>query len=201
MLLTAAFLRQFTSNNSGQMLGLEVLLGTVTVSGNVFVAGSSMPTRNVYGSSVQLAASAVFVVVSSTINASTPSTVTVTYTDQSGNTGKTASVQVQANAAIECAYLLTPYLASGSPGVRAVTGISVTANLSGGAYKVYGFCQLLWAGESGSQNTVGCLQPNEYSTPQVPLASGDTLACYGYANTGGGAMGRVAGAYGMVATS
>ena len=152
----------------------EFLLGTLTVSGNSFASGSAMPTRTVSGTSLQLAASLVVLVVTTTLTATTP-TVTITYTDQSGNTGKTASMVLPTNSSATTSFIVTPHLASGTSGVRAVTAMSISTG-SAGVLKAYGLMAIGNAFQASG--SFGDAPINTLSAPTVPLQAADAIACH-----------------------
>lgn len=130
------------------MCGLEYTLGTLTVSGNAFSAGVSMPTKTVQGTSVTTATACPMLYISTTLVATTP-VITITYTNQAGTTGKTCSVTLPTNALTGSAFLLGPHLAAGDTGIRAVTGISTSAG-TGGVMAVVGVLPLGWSPASSA---------------------------------------------------
>lgn len=122
--------------------GLEYSLGTLTVSGNSFADGVAMPSKRSNGglTPVQTVASEILVVVTATLTATTP-VLTITYTDQDGNTGQTATLTLPTNAAIHSAFRVNPHLASGDTGIRDVTNLSISTG-SAGSLVVYGILPL-----------------------------------------------------------
>lgn len=158
------------------IMGLEVLLGTLTVSGNSFAAGSAMPLRDIPGfADVQLASMLTMIEVSTTLTATTP-VLTITYTDQDGNTGQTAALTLPTNSILSTAFVVTPHLATGDTGVRAVTNMSISAGTAG-VLKAYGVVPLA-CGNSGIAASVSA--PDILSAPMlmVKLETGDILSFY-----------------------
>lgn len=122
--------------NTGNLIGIEYELGSLTVSGNTFTDGVTMPTKTVRGASITTAASLVFAVATVAVTATTP-TLTITYTDQDGNTNQTATLTLPTSPAINTGFYVTPHLASGDTGIRDVTNISISTG-SAGTIKIYG---------------------------------------------------------------
>jgi hypothetical protein len=133
------------ANEDGSTLmvvGLEYLLGTLTVSGNSFTNGVAMPTKTVRGASITTAASLCFAVVTTALTATSP-VLTTTYVDQDGNSGASSTITIPTNALINSTYYLQPHLASGDLGMRDVTNLSISTG-SAGVISVYGILPLLF---------------------------------------------------------
>ena len=164
------------------MMGLEVPLGTLTVSGNSFAAGSTMPQRDIPGyTSVQLSSMITMIEVSTVLAGATTPTLTITYTDQDGNTGQSAVLVLPTNPALSSAYMVTPHLAAGDTGVRAVTNMSISTG-SSGVLKAYGLVPLHMSNAGvGSQP----MSPDTLTAPRllVKLLAGDILSFYRFAGT------------------
>lgn len=170
------YLRMCTSaTNSALICGLETTLGTLTVSGNSFSAGSVMPTKNIRDTSVVTASVMPMVFVSTTVVATTP-VLTITYTDQDGNTGNTATLTLPTNPSINSCFLIAPHLASGDTGIRAITNLSISTG-SAGTIKVIG---ILPIGSSSAALTpmLGGLDPLVRPLPMFTIAPADVVAFY-----------------------
>lgn len=173
------------TSNTTVLVGIEYLLGTLTVSGNSYSHGVSMPTKSIKGASTLTAASEVFAVVTTTLSATTP-VLTFNYTDQDGNTGASGSIALPSNAANGSAFRLSPHLANGDTGIRALSasspnGLSISTGTSG-VIKLYGVLPL-WIGTSNTAYSTGTLDPLTVSSIPYLIESGDAVAVYRYGNT------------------
>lgn len=154
----------------------ETLLGTLTVSGNVFADGSAMPSKTVRGSLVQTASQLAILVVDTNMTATTP-VVTITYTDQGGNTNQTATLTLPSTAKAQSTFLINSHLASGDTGIQDITNISISTG-SAGVIKIYG-CLILGVSVQGTTPQQS-LEP--FSAPMVQWVNqaNDTIAFYGF---------------------
>ena len=183
--LTGAYLthcRMYTGlGNTILAAALEVSLGVLTVSGNSFAAGSAMPTRKVKGTSVTTASGLAVLVATAALTATTP-TVTITYTNQSGTTGQTATLTLPTSPVANSGFLINPHLASGDTGIRAVTGMSISAG-SAGTLTVYGLLPLAFtmAGPTAGASTV---DPLVSPVPFYKVTAGDSVGFYSFGGTG-----------------
>lgn len=177
--VTAAYLTygKITTPTAGAIAiaGHETNLGTLTVSGNSFSAGSAMPTMTIEGASTTTASLLPILAVTTAMTATTP-VLTITYTDQDGNTGQTCSMTLPTNCTINSAYLMTPHLANGDTGVRAVTNMSISTG-SAGVVSVFGVLPQIFQLNSGaaSGNSISAVT-SPY--PMVPFSGGDSLGIY-----------------------
>lgn len=157
--------------NTGIIVGLEYELGSLAVSGNTFTDGVAMPTKTVRGTSITTAASIIFAVVTVAVTATTP-VLTITYTDQDGNTGNTATLTLPTSPLINTAFYVTPHLASGDTGIRDITNISISTGTAG-TIKVYGILPLTISTSANAAISAGLtcmnssivpylIEPNEY---------------------------------------
>lgn len=162
--------------------GHETLLGTLTVSGNSFSAGTAMPTKTVEGSSVTTATIVPVAVATTAYTATTP-VLTITYTNQDGTTGQTCSMTLPTNATVNTGFFMIPHLATGDTGVREVTNMSISTG-SAGVIRVYGIlpqCVALNA-SAGSGYSFATLTT---ALPMIPFTAGETLGFYTFGATGG----------------
>lgn len=176
-----------SSSSSGvtMMVGIEYLLGTLTVSGNSYSHGVSMPTKTIRGTSTVTAASEIFAVVTTTMSATAP-VLTFNYTDQDGNTGASGSITMPNNAASGSAYRLSPHLASGDTGIRALSasgpnGLSISTGTSG-VVRIYGVLPL-WVGTQNVASSVATNDPLAVSEVPYLIESGENIAVYRYGAT------------------
>lgn len=160
------------------LLGQVVNLGNIALASGTFTAGSSMPTKTIAGVSTVMSAPLIFAVVSTVLVATNP-VITITYTDQDGNTGNSAAITVPTNSAIQSAFQFQPHLASGDSGVRAITACTKSAGTSG-VIQFYGVIPL----SRSVQHTTGgvfnwepCLG---ISKAQIPLLGGDRLGFFSF---------------------
>lgn len=157
------------------VMAYEQTLGTLTVSGNVFSAGSAMPTRTIEGTSIVTATVLPMLAVTTAVTGSSP-VVTITYENESGTSGRTATLTIPSNTAINSAFLITPHLQSGDSGIRSVSNISISTG-SAGVLKVFGLFPLgisLAAVSTGSSTFQFLSSP----FPMFPLAASDSIAFY-----------------------
>lgn len=158
---------------------IEYSLGTLTVSGNSFAAGVSMPTKTVRGTSIQTASTILAVVITATLTAANP-VLTITYADQDGNTGATATLTLPTNSTINTVFYVNPHLANGDTGAQSVSNISISAG-SAGTLKVYGLLPLAIAPQANTQVCIDSL-----TIPLIPwiLVAGDVIAFYHFGSNG-----------------
>lgn len=159
--------------------GYKLELGSLAISGNTFSSGTAMPTRTIAGTSVQTASLMTVLEVTAAMTATTP-VITITYTDQDGNTGQTATVTLPTNAAVGSVFLLAPHLANGDTGVRAVTNMSTSAG-SAGTLKAYGFIPVAYGTNVG--NTYLVAQPLVSVLPKFPFVANDVMGFYRFGAT------------------
>lgn len=153
----------------------ETLLGTLTVSGNLFTAGSAMPTKTIEGSSVVTATVLPILAATATITATTP-VITITYVNQDGTGSRTATMTMPTNSTATSAYLITPHLQAGDTGIRSVTNIS-TSTGSAGTFGVYGLLPQAVSISSASSFSPA-LTALRAPFPMIPFVAGDCLAFY-----------------------
>lgn len=161
-------------------VGYEQLLGSLTVSGNVFSAGTAMPTRTIAGASVVTATLSPILVATTALTATTP-VVTITYTNQAGTGSRTATLTLPTNPAINTGFLITPHLQSGDTGIRSVENISISTGTAG-VLRVYGlFPQAININSAGGSGTT-VLAINS-PIPMWPFLGGDSVSVVQFSNT------------------
>lgn len=168
---------EITSEDSkcGFAIGIEYLLGTLTVSGNSFADGVVMPTKTIKGVSLQTAAQMVFAVVTTSLTATTP-TLTTTYKNQAGTGGKVCTMTLPTNPVIDSAYLLTPNLANGDTGIQDITNISIDTG-SAGVISIYGLLVLRMTSCAPTAQSIG---PYSLTVPHImwPAIAGEVIGFY-----------------------
>jgi hypothetical protein len=166
------------SANGGcsSIVAAEFDLGTLTVSGNTFSGAGTMPTRRYNDkTAVQTASTYSMLVVNTALTATTP-VVTITYTDQSGNTGNTATLTLPTSPVINTAFLISPHLANADTGIRAITNMSISTG-SAGILKVYGLLPIaLGTTEDLSNPQTPDIIP--VAQPMWQLKGADSIAVY-----------------------
>jgi hypothetical protein len=115
-------------------------MGTLTVSVNSFADGVVMPSKVVRGLSVQTASLMPVLHVSTTLIAATP-IVTITYKNQNGVGGRTATLTLPTNAVKGSVYQIAPHLQSGDSAIQDVTAVSINTG-TGGVIQVMGLLPL-----------------------------------------------------------
>lgn len=168
--------------------GLEVDLGTLTVSGNSFSAGSSMPSRPTAENSTPVQSAALFnaIYVSASVTATTP-VVTITYTNQDGTTGRTASLTLNSNPAVNSMFSLRTHLQSGDTGIRAVTNMSISTG-SAGTIKAIGILPIAIHATNNSSGAGGGFPPLGMPISMPRLAAGDNIGFYRIGANAAGAL-------------
>lgn len=153
----------------------ETLLGTLTVSGNVFTAGSAMPTKTIDGASVVTATVLPILAATVAITATTP-VITITYVNQDGVGSRTATMTMPTNSTATSAYLITPHLQAGDTGIRSVTNIGISAG-SAGTFQIFGLLPQAVSISSSSAFSPA-LTALRAPFPMIPFVAGDCLAFY-----------------------
>lgn len=167
-----------TSNSASSMMcGLEYLLGTFNFGTNTYTAsGISMPTKDVFGESIQTAAELAAVVPTSALTTSANWDLTITYTNQAGSTGRTATLSgTGLGGAVNSAFMVNPHMQGSDTGIRAVTNISAATRPAAGVVAVYGVLPLHWQ----EYSTVGIptgQDPLHVARPDYICAAGETIS-------------------------
>ncbi len=167
------------------MAGIEYLLGTVTANGGTgtFADGVIMPTKTIRGTSIQTATQEVYAVVTTVMVGAGSYTLTITYTDQSGNTGATATLTIPNVASVNSAFNITPHLANGDYGMQDITNITLTG--TSGVIKIYGVL-VLHKAMTSAQNSSSALQVPPIVMPQQQwvASAGDVISFWKLGDTG-----------------
>lgn len=160
---------------------IEYELGTLTVSTNTFSAGTSAPTKTIGGgSSAVCVFTAVVIYASASLTATTP-ILTITYTDQAGNTGNTATLTLPTNAGINSGFLVYPHLAAGDTGIRAITNMSISTG-SAGTLKAVGLLEIA-STALGTTYGSGVSDNRNTAKPIYPIAASEKIAFYFHGST------------------
>lgn len=172
--------------NTGVLIGIEYDLGRVAGNSGTgtFTAGVSMPMKPVNGVSTQTASQRTFVYVDTVLPAVSP-TLTITYVNQNGVAGRTATITLPASSAVASMFDLEPHLQSGDTGIRSVTGITWTGSLATGIVRVVGVLVLNDQIQGVTQMS-GTISPMQLPVPIWRVNAGDTLVSYRQGTAGGG---------------
>jgi len=160
------------SNTPGtaHIIGLEYLLGTIT-GPNTFTDGVAMPIKKVRGTSVQTAASIIFAVAD--IQVVGIPNISMTYTDQDGNTGNTFNVPINSAIAVNTAYMINNRMTTDT-GIRDITSMSASS-VTSGRIRIYGILPLYISLQQNTEYRVPLM-----SSPLVPylIQAGEFLGVY-----------------------
>lgn len=166
-----------TAQQTGVLIaGYETTLGSINMNTGTFTGGSAMPTRPLMGGSVTPVAPLVFAVVTAVITATTP-TITITYTDQGGTTGQTATLVLPTNPAVNTCFFVNPHLASGDTGIREITNITKSAGTAG-TLTLFGVHTIRVAAQGASVIPYNALQPGMNGIVPIIATGGERVAFY-----------------------
>ena len=158
---------------------IEYLLGSTTFANNTgtFSSGVSMPNKTIRGTSVTTATILPMLAVSTVLAGATTPTITITYTNQDGTTGRTAVLTLPSNPSVNTAFMIGPHLNSGDTGIRSVQNIVAGASITSGVLGVYGLLILAAANQEGATAMPGM---GPMILPHVPYiaVAGDTIGFY-----------------------
>lgn len=170
------------------LTALEFTLGQITGNGGTGTVANlaAMPARHVgppHNASITNPASIrLFARVTTALPAVAP-VLTVTYTDQDGNTGNTANITLPASSTVDTCYDITPHLASGDTGAREVTALSWTGSPASGVVRIVGLLPL----QSQDLISSGTFpSPPLFCVPMLPwcIEPGDVVGFYRGGQTG-----------------
>ena len=132
----APYLMQYSAGNSSSLVrsSEEVVFGSLNTNTNVFTDGVAYTSPKFVA----------YLELRMTQTCNTNMTITITYTNQSGTTGRTATIALVGSgptqSMIYYTYLIT--LQSGDTGVRDITNISTSAT-GNGNFTIYGMIDIL----------------------------------------------------------
>jgi hypothetical protein len=156
---------------------LEYILGTLTVSGNSFAAGVSMPSKLVVqsGNTVQTSTLIPVLVVTTALTATTP-IVTITYANQDGTGSRTCTMTLPTNVTIDTVFCMLPHLQTGDFGVQSVSNISISTG-SAGVLKVMGLLPLAMR-HAQANVCISELNNFQSSVPMFMAEANEVIAFY-----------------------
>lgn len=136
-----------TFSSSPNLLGVWLVklidLGSLNISTNVFTDGNSMPTVTEMNTS-RVQSGAVIMEVTTALNA-TPGSITITYTDQDGNSGQTSTSQALGASAV-VGSIGNLQLASGDYAIRDISSAARTGGTTPtGVVKFWGIVPITMA--------------------------------------------------------
>lgn len=171
----------YGASNHVLLMALEYDLGNINMSTGTFTQNLTMPSKTIEGASIQTASMLTLATVTSAVTATTPG-LTITYTNQSGTGGQSASMTLPTNTnTLNTAYLMTPHLASGDTGVRAITACTKSAG-SAGTINFYGLLPLAF-GTTSTGMASGTSSPLTTPFPNFPIAAADTISWWIFDST------------------
>jgi hypothetical protein len=165
------------------LCGIEYNFGTMSgVTDTYTDSGVSMPSKTIRiegaDSAVQTAALVCHAVVTTAFSGTGTYTYAITYTNQDGTTGRTATIVVPNGSALYSAFDLIPHLQAGDTAIRDITACALTAgNPSAGVLTFYGLLPLAMS-QTATVSTTG---PNDILStnfPMFPIANTDEIAFY-----------------------
>ena len=163
------------------MCGKLINLGNINMNTGTYTSGSSMPTNTIAGLSLTTSATHIMAVVTTALTATTP-TLTITYTDQGGNTGQTATLVLPTSPVIDTTFLVSPHLANADSGVRAITACTKSAGTAG-VITFYGVQELGRSIMIGSGGTIAWEPVLGMTKPRYPLSGGDVIGFFCFGST------------------
>ena len=164
-----------STSNALYLAGKLVSLGTWNLSTATFTDGSAMPQQTVFGTASTYVPSPVILEVTTALNA-TPGGVSVTYTDQSGNSTETAAFSWGASSPIGTCMWLP--LNSPDWGVRDITNVTQSGGTSPtGACKLYGIVPFGLFYSVGSGGAVESMLTYDFCFNE--LGAGDEIGVFG----------------------
>lgn len=201
--VSSAYMAMFKAQSAGAGIGthvmacVEVLLGTLTVSGNSYADGSAMPTRTPYlyttGASQTTASMIPAAYISATLTATTP-TLTINYTNEQGTTGRSCTLTLPSNAVVNSAFLIQPHLQSGDSGIRDLSasspnGLSISTGTAG-TIRVVGLIPLAKVTAGGNGQALHN-DARRISETMYPLKGGDVISFWKFGTASSGYLNSV----------
>lgn len=176
------FVQLFSENQATMLAALEISMGTLTINGNSFADGSTMGTKSlrVGGASYTETLASIFpvVFVSATATSTTP-VLTITYVNQAGTGGRTCTMTLPSNVAINSCFAMAPHLQSGDTGVRDISNMSISTGTAG-TLKVLGLLPIYVSAQNGAGSSYPMTEQLGLNCPFpiYPMASGDIIGFY-----------------------
>jgi len=174
------------SNFGASVLGLEYVLGTLTLSGNVFADGVVMPNKTIQGASVATCADISTLYVSTTGTATTP-TITITYKNERGTGSRTATMTLPTSPAAWSAFQINPHLQAGDSGITDITNMSSSVTTGALVLKatgllILGMAGTMFGGSAAQDDTVDMLATG---WPPYLIESTDKMVFYNFGDIQG----------------
>lgn len=173
-LLTSIYTNISTATRQ-MVCGIEYELATIDMNTGSASFAETMPNKVILGDTIQTASLFTLMVVTSSVTATTP-TMSITYVNQNGDTGRTASLVLPTSPTVRSCFQVNPHLQSGDTGIRSVTGLTKSAGTAG-TIKIYGILPLAIVNCSATSfsSSVGLFNTN---LPKYPIAASENIGFY-----------------------
>lgn len=173
---------------TAHLCGIEYDFGSMSGATDTYTdSGVSMPTKTIRiegaDVSIQTAALRAYAVITTTMTNAGTYTYDITYVNQDGTTGRTATIVIPAQAAVNSAFDIIPHLQAGDTGIQNITNVTLTAgNPSGGVINFKGVLPLGFSSVvlAGGFSTI---DPLSTTMPMFPIANTDVIAFYRFGST------------------
>lgn len=163
---------------------LDYQLGVLSVSTNAFSAPATMPSKTIRVNGtdyvINPTASVMPMLVATLAVTATTPVVTITYTNQDGLAGQTATLTLPTSPLVNTAFAIWPHLAAGDSGIQAVSNISISTG-SAGTLRVWGLLPVGFCLPTGGQGKNLEIMPAPL--PMFPIAGGERLSFYTFGST------------------
>jgi len=163
---------------------LEYNLGSIALATGTFTSGATMPTKTIYGSSVQTAGAFCFLHCDAATTATTP-TITTTYTNQDGTGSRTSTLVLPTSPILGTAFFMQPHLNNGDTAIRSVQNITKSAGTAGTISVRCGIPLVYQANYSSLMFSTNYLSNLASS---IILEAGETIAWYRFGATSSSEM-------------
>jgi len=163
------------------ILGIEYQMGQVTANGGTgtFVDGSALPTKSIVnagGTSVTIAPLMIFAYVSTTMVGAGTYTLTITYANQDGTGGRTATLTIPNVSVVNSAFDVIPHLQGDDTTMTDITGITLTG--TSGVIKIMALFPVGWSSGTSVDDYNVATDPLTCTFPFFKIENTDTLAFY-----------------------
>lgn len=173
---------QYTESNSQAVLIAKVInFGSLNIGTNVYTVGAAMPTVDELGESTQPPAS-ILIEVTTALNA-TPGTLTLTYTDQDGNTGVSSlAMSLVGNSVVKA--MTQTFLAAGDYGALELTNaVRTSGTTPTGVLQFWGTIPICFIDNSNFNKNINLVQLISEQPSHIRLDAGDVIIGIGIGGT------------------
>ena len=165
-------------NQATPMACLQYNLATLT-GASTFASGVTMPIKAILGQSIQTNAMLCVVRITTTFTGSVSPVIVITYTNQDGTSGRTATLTLPSNPTINSCYLIAPHLQSGDTAIRSVQAITRSTGTVG-ALVISGLLPMHI--QPSTINAPGAVEPLGRFAPRFLAEANETIAFYSNQN-------------------